>query len=120
MYKRQSISNAAEFKPYQEAKISLNEFQEYRAIIVEEFGETAKLFPEQNLVIYFDNSMGNYAFTVEGHAAHPSWIARRVVQDDGSFSIEQIGYFAGEEKHFAYLYQQYLDLNEQIKKNIGK
>lgn len=115
-----SFAIAADFRPYPEAKISLEQFEEYQGIIVEEFGGSAVQVSDQNLVVYLDNQKGNYAFTTEGHPAHPSWIARRVVEENGSVNIEQIGYFAGEEKPFASLYQQYRDLNEQIKQGMKK
>ena len=113
-----SSANAAEFKPYQEAKISIEEFEKYKAIIVEKFGDSVVKVPDQNLVVYLDNSKGNYAFTTQGHPAHPAWIARRVVESNGSIDIEQIGYFAGKEKPFAVLFKQYLELNEKVKKGI--
>lgn len=114
-----SLAYGAEFKPYSDAKISLKKFEKYQTIIVSEFGNSVIQVPDQNLVVYLDNSKGNYAFTTANHAAHPAWIARRVIEKNGSIDIEQIGYFAGKEKPFTILFQQYFELNEKIKKRIS-
>ncbi len=84
-----------------------------------EYGNTEQRFDDQNLVVYFNNPESTtYAFTLVGHPAHPAWITRRAVEQAGTINMQQIGYFAGKEVHFAKLFKQYLDLNEKIKANI--
>ncbi len=113
--------SAAEFRPYPNADITPAQWQEYHAKIVQEFGSTAQQYPAQFLVTYMDKQKQmNFAFTTEGHAAHPAWITRLLGQRDGAISIEQIGYFAGDEEPFKALYEQYLELNEQIKQRAAQ
>jgi len=56
-----------------------------------------------------------YAFTAADHPAHPAWITRQVVEQDGGISIQQIGYFAGEEDPFAALFDDYLALSDELR-----
>ncbi|RUO34850.1 hypothetical protein [Aliidiomarina soli] len=109
------LAAGAEYKPYEEPNISPEQWDSYRATVVEKYGDSVQLFTEQHLAVYFNEQQAtSYAFTTEGHAAHPAWITRQVVEDEGQVSIEQIGYFAGEEAPFSVLFRQYLELNEQI------
>jgi hypothetical protein len=77
------------------------------------------------MVVFVDNFNGHhYAFTLPGHAAHPSWIVRRIINVDGEIQVQQVGYYVNEEASFAELFDSYLKLNEQIKpklqdRNVG-
>ena len=61
----------------------------------------------------------SYAFTKAGHPAHPAWVTRQVVEANGTIDMVQIGYFAGKEESFAVLFQQYQQLNNQIREKFG-
>ena len=60
----------------------------------------------------------SFAFTTEGHPAHPSWITRQVVESEGTIDMQQIGYFAGEEEAFSVLFGQYAQLTEQTRRQF--
>ncbi len=74
-----------------------------------------KTFPHLHLVVFNSDRPGGilYAFTQPGHAAHPAWIARRLVQTGQNLSMDQVGYFAGQEAPFAALFQQYQELSNK-------
>lgn len=111
---------AADFRPFPQADITPAQWQEYYAEVKRELGATAKPYPAQFLIVYVDEPHHmNFAFTTEGHPAHPAWITRLLGERDGAINIEQIGYFAGDEEPFKKLYQQYLDLNDQIKRQAN-
>ena len=113
------LAVAVEYMPYEKAVITHEQWKSYKATVVERYGDSAQRFPEQNLVIYFNNEKAtSYAFTTEDHEAHPAWITRQVIESKGEISIQQIGYFAGKEAPFAVLFQQYLELNEKIKASM--
>ena len=111
--------SAAEYKPYPVAKISVQEWENYRSIVINEYIGTEQNISDQNLVIYTDDkNQITFAFTSKGHPAHPAWITRKVVKIDDSIGLEQIGYFAGKEKPFAVLFSQYLELNKKIEESM--
>ncbi|OUR65747.1 hypothetical protein A9Q79_01785 [Methylophaga sp. 42_25_T18] len=113
------FSFAAEYMPYPKAEISKEQWQTYFDEVKLDFANTERAYSEHNLVTYSDDSTRmNFAFTMEGHPAHPSWITRRVIQSDQSVDMQQIGFFAGDEQAFATLFQQYAHLTEQTKKQL--
>jgi hypothetical protein len=113
------LAMSVEYMPYETADVSHEQWESYRQNVIAKYGASAQYFPEQSLVVYFnDEEATNYAFTTDGHAAHPAWITRQVVENNGQISIQQIGYFAGKEEPFAALFQQYLELNERIKASM--
>jgi Protein of unknown function (DUF4019) len=105
---------AQEFRPYTDAHITAAEWQTYFNEVQAKLGATRREFPEEHLVAFEDKTRVFYlAFTMPGHPAHPAWIARRVVGHDGT--TEQSGYFAGDEKSFAALFDQYQDLTKRMR-----
>jgi hypothetical protein len=111
---------AVDFKPYAGAKVSAKQWEAYHQIVLDSFESTAQKFPKQHLVVYFnDPEATSYAFTTKGHEAHPSWITRKAVELKGSVNMNQIGYFAGQEKAFAKLYKQYIKLNDKLKADMS-
>lgn len=113
--------SAADYMPYSEAKISIEQWQSYYQEVKETFANSEQFYPDHNLVTYSDDKTSmSFAFTMEGHSAHPSWITRQIVESNGTIDIQQVGYFAGEEKAFAALFQQYAQLTEQTRKKFQK
>ena len=110
---------AATYNPYEDSKVTLEQWQDYYDIVAAEFGETKEEVSDAMLVLFQDaSSSTNYAFTLPGHPAHPAWITRKLVERDGDVSMEQIGYFAGEEEPFSELFQDYAELAYQIKSDL--
>lgn len=108
--------HAATWQPYAEAQITVEQWQEYYDSVVAEFGETREELAEAKLVSFTDQATHTfYAFTAADHPAHPAWITRKVVEQEGGISIQQIGYFAGEEEPFAALFDDYLALSDELK-----
>jgi hypothetical protein len=111
---------AATWKPFPEAAVTVEQWQEYFDIVVAEFGDTRDEIAEAKLVLFTDESTSTfYAFTAEDHPAHPAWITRQLVEQDDAISIQQIGFFAGDEQAFADLFDDYLALSDQLKSNIA-
>lgn len=116
-----SALHAATYKPYPEPQVSAEQWQEYFDIVAAEFGDTRDEIPEARLVLFTDEASSTfYAFTLEDHPAHPAWITRKLVEQDGSIAIQQIGFFAGEEQAFADLFDDYLALSNQLNSDISK
>lgn len=112
---------AATYNPYEESKITPEQWQEYYDIVLSEFGETKEELSEAMLVLFEDTSSSTfYAFTLPEHPAHPAWITRKLVDRDGEVSMEQIGYFAGEEEPFSELFQDYAELTYQYKSDLER
>jgi len=111
--------SSTEFKPYALAEITTEQWASYFEKVSQAFPKTVQDHPEQHLIVYFNNKERlSYAFTKEGHPAHPAWVTRQVVEAEGTIDMVQIGYFAGKEKPFAALFRQYQHLTEQTKANL--
>ena len=110
---------AATYNPYEDSKITAEQWQEYYDIVRAEFAGTKEEVPNAMLVLFEDASASTfYAFTLPGHPAHPAWITRKLVEGDGDVSMEQIGYFAGDEEPFSELFQDYAELTYQIRSDL--
>jgi hypothetical protein len=110
-----SSLHAATWKPFPEAEITTEQWQEYFDAVVAEFGETRDEIAEAKLILFTDELTSTfYAFTADDHPAHPAWITRKLVEQDGAIAIQQIGFFAGEEQAFADLFDDYVALSDQL------
>ncbi len=110
---------AATYKPFEDSKITPEQWQAYYDTVQSEFGETREEVTDAMLVLYEDASSSTYyAFTLPEHPAHPAWVTRKLVERDGDVAMEQIGYFAGEEEPFSELFQDYAELTYQIRSDI--
>ena len=110
---------AIDLSPFETVKVSKADWQRYHTEVNSEFGHTSRIHSIQKLITYTDNrNRVSFAFTIKGHSAHPSWITRQVIQNDGRVSVRQIGYFAGNEASFSELYAHYKMLNGQIKNQV--
>jgi hypothetical protein len=104
-----------EFKPHPTAQITESQWTAYYNTVKSALGASIQEFPDEKLVVFQDNAAAiSYAFTQPGHAAHPAWVARKIVQEGNDFFVEQIGYYAGAEAPFAALFQQYQALNQRM------
>jgi len=107
---------AATYNPYEDSKVTLEQWQAYYDLVQYEFGETRQELSRALLVLFEDTASSTYyAFTLPGHPAHPAWITRQLVDEEGEVSMQQIGYFAGEEEPFSELFQDYAELAYQIR-----
>lgn len=115
------VANAADYMPYPEAKITSEQWESYHQVVKKDFANSERIYPDHNLATYSDDKTRiSFAFTMKGHLAHPSWVTRQVVESNGTIDMQQIGYFAGDEKAFAVLFQQYAKLTEQTRKQFQK
>jgi hypothetical protein len=103
------------YKPFQEAQISEAQWDWYHRMVVDAYGASLRQFPDEHLeVLHSTDQAMHFAFTTSGHPAHPAWITRSA--KDGS--VDQIGYFAGEEQPFAELFQAYRALTDRTLESI--
>jgi len=112
---------AIESQPYPKAEISTIQWQSYYDLVLATLAKSERRYEVQKLVTYSDEkTKTSYAFTLPGHPAHPSWITRITHIVDGELRLDQIGYFAGEEKEFAKLFNAYEKMNEETRKQYRK
>lgn len=110
---------AATYNPYEDSKVTAEQWQDYYDIVHSEFGDTKEELADAMLILFEDASSSTYyAFTLPGHPAHPAWVTRQLADVDGEISMQQIGYFAGEEEPFSELFQDYAELSYQIKSDF--
>ena len=108
-----------EFMPYPVAKVTEDQWQEFYNKARDNLAHTQRTYRDRHMVVFLDKFNGHhYAFTLPGHAAHPSWIVRRIVNRDGEMQIQQVGYYVNEEAPFVALFDSYLKLNEQMKPQL--
>lgn len=111
---------AATYNPYEDSKITPEQWQEYFDTVQSEFGETREEVTDAMLVLFEDASSSTYyAFTLPQHPAHPAWVARKLVARDGDVTMDLIGYFAGDEEPFSELFQDYAELTYQIQSDLA-
>lgn len=116
-----TVTYAAEYMPYPEAKVTKEQWQSYAEEVSREFQASERRYPDQRLTTYSDDaSRMSFAFTMPGHPAHPAWITRQVVEANGSIDLRQIGYFAGEEESFAELSRQYQELTQRTRQQFQR
>jgi hypothetical protein len=116
---------AQEYKPFPLAQITAAQWNEYFDQVNKAHGQSKRDFPAEHLVVFDDHGAGEekkaaegrgdtfWAFTVPGNPAHPAWVTRRAVNEAGKLTMRQIGYFAGDEKAFAKLFQDYRALTDR-------
>ena len=107
---------AAVYAPYPEARITVEQWQAYFDTVLLELADTKQDIAELNLVLFHDAATATYyAFTTARNPAHPAWVTRRFVEQDGAIAVEQIGYFAGDEGPFADLFDAYADITDELR-----
>lgn len=112
---------AADYMPYEDANITVEQWQSYFDAVRLELADTMQEAPEVNLVLFHDETTSTYyAFTTAASPAHPAWVTRRVIEQDGEIAVEQIGYFAGDEASFADLFDAFSDLSAEMQKEFQR
>jgi len=110
---------AAVYAPYPDARITLEQWQQYFDSVSLELAATRQEVAELNLVLFHDESTSTYyAFTTADNPAHPAWVTRRFIERDGTIAVEQVGYFAGEEGPFADLFDAYADITDELREEF--
>lgn len=112
-------SSAQDYMPYPTADISIEQWQQYFVLVKSAYGDSAREFPKEHLVVFRDKKNRIfYSFTTLGHPAHSAWITRQVEEKNGHVSTNQIGYFAGNEAEFAKLFSSYQELTTRTVNKI--
>lgn len=112
---------AQEFQPYPTPRITPEQWQQYLALVQAKHGASVEIYKDKDLVGFTDSATRTfYIFTTRDHPAHPAWITRQLIEADGKVSVRQIGYFAGAEEPFAKLFNEYLQRNEQLAKDVER
>ena len=103
------------YKPFPVAQVSPVQWVTYREQVHAAYGASLRRFPDEHLeVLQSPDNVMHFAFTTEGHPAHPAWITRSAQNG----SVDQIGYFAGKEEPFAKLFQSYLELTKRTIESV--
>jgi hypothetical protein len=114
-------ARAQEFQPYPQPKITVEQFARYADQVLQTYGYSTEILKDQNLVAFSDQRTRTfYVFTTKDHPAHPAWITRQMVEEDGQVRVKQIGYFAGDEEAFAKLFREYQDRNAQLMEDVAR
>jgi hypothetical protein len=114
-------ASAQEFQPYPQPKITTEQFARYAEEVLQALGYSTEVLKDQKLVAFSDQRTRTfYVFTTKDHPAHPAWITRQMVEEDGQVRVKQIGYFAGDEEAFAKLFREYQDRNAQLMEDVAR
>jgi hypothetical protein len=117
---------AQEYDPFPRAQITAAQWNGYFDQVNTAHGQRKRDFPTEHLVVFDDHGSGEekkaaegrgdtfWSFTAPGHPAHPAWVTRQMVNNAGKLTMRQIGYFAGDEKAFAKLFQDYRALTDRL------
>jgi hypothetical protein len=112
---------AQEFQPYPQPKITVEQFARYADQILQAYGHSTEILKDQKLIAFSDQRTRTfYVFTTKDHPAHPAWITRQLVEEDGQVRVRQIGYFAGSEDAFAVLFREYQGRNQQLMEDVAR
>jgi hypothetical protein len=112
---------AQEYKPYPRPRITPEQWRQYFGEVVSKHAASRRELATERLVI-FENTTEytTYVFTLPGHAAHPAWVTRQLVEDDKGVNVRQIGYFAGEEEPFSRLFREYQQRSAKIREDLKR
>lgn len=112
---------AQEFQPYPQPKITAEEYARYAEQVLQTLGYSTEILKDQKLIAFSDQRTRTfYVFTIKEHPAHPAWITRQMVEEDGQVRVKQIGYFAGNEEAFAKLFREYQGRNQQLMEDVAR
>jgi hypothetical protein len=114
-------AGAQEFQPYPQPKITAEQFARYADQVLQTLGYSTEILKDQQLVAFSDQRTRTfYVFTTKEHPAHPAWITRQMVEENGQVLVKQIGYFAGNEEAFAKLFREYQGRNQQLMEDVAR
>ncbi len=112
---------AQAYQPYPAPKITAEQFAAYAKEVREFHGASAEIYKDKQIVVFADPGTRTFwVFTLKEHPAHPAWITRQMVDEEGQVHVRQIGFFAGSEPEFARLFREYQQRNEQLRQGVEK
>ncbi len=112
---------AQDFQPYPQPKVTPEQFASYAEEVRQLHGFTADIVREDNVIVFSDErSRTFWVFTTKDNPAHPAWITRQMVEDNGQVRVRQIGYYAGSEPAFAKLFKAYQDRNAKLMEDVAR
>lgn len=112
---------AQAYQPYPAPRITPEQWARYGEEVRANHGASVEFFKDKRLVGFSDDDTRTFwVFTMKKHPAHPAWITRQMYEEDGQVRVRQIGYFAGSEKAFAKLFQEYLLRNEELMQDVAR
>lgn len=110
---------AFELEPYENPEISPAQWQSYHEAVAGELSANRRVDESRKLEVFTDGEAGaSVVFTTPGHAAHPAWVTRQLVPQDGGISMVVVGYFAGDKTAFRQLFAQYQKMAEETRKRF--
>jgi hypothetical protein len=113
--------SAQEYQPYPQPKVTIEQWQAYLNSVRESLEPTAEIYKDKHIVAFQNPGTRTfYIFTTKDHPAHPAWVTRQLVEQDGQVKVRQIGYYAGNEQAFDKLFREYLQRNEELMKEVAK
>ncbi len=114
-------AGAQEFQPYPQPRITAEQYARYADQVLQSFGYSTEILKDQKLIAFSDERTRTfYVFTTKDHPAHPAWITRQMVEEDGQVRVKQIGYFAGKEEAFAALFREFQGRNQQLMEDVAR
>lgn len=112
---------AQEYQPYPQPNITVEQWQAYLASVREYLEASAEIYKDKHLVVFSNpDTRTFYIFTTKDHPAHPAWITRQLVEQDGKVNVRQIGYYAGNAEAFDKFFREYLQRNEELMQEVEK
>jgi hypothetical protein len=112
---------AQDFRPYPEPRITAEQYARYADQVLQAHGYSTEILKDQKLIAFSDQRTRTfYVFTAKDHPAHPAWITRQLVEENGEVRVRQIGYYAGNEEAFATLFRVFQDRNKQLMEDVAR
>lgn len=112
-------ADAQEYQPYPSPKVTIEQWQRYLATVRAALDRTMEIYSDEHVVAFTDRATRTfYIFTSKDHPAHPAWITRQLVEENGQVKVRQIGYFAGAEEPFAAFFADYLQRNKKLLEDV--
>ena len=114
-------SAAQEFQPYPQPKVTPEQYAAYADQVRQSHGYTADVVKENNVIVFSDERTRTFwVFTTKENPAHPAWITRQMVEENGEVRVRQIGYYAGSEAAFAKMFSTYQELNTKLMEDVAR
>jgi hypothetical protein len=114
-------AGAQEFQPYPQPRVTPEQFAAYAEEVRLAFEPTAEVLRDEKVIVFSDmRTRTFYVFTTKDHPAHPAWITRQMVEEDGQVRVRQIGFFAGPERAFAKMFQDYQQRNNKLMDDVAR
>ena len=112
---------AQEFQPYPQPQVTPEQYARYAEEVRQLHGATADVVPEDNVIVFSDQRTRTFwVFTTKNNPAHPAWLTRQMVEENGEVRVRQIGYFAGSEAAFAKLFRAFQERNAKLMEDVAR